>query len=88
MKRVVIILVILSLVVSSLYVAFSRNLVGAPSPGAEAANAAPAVRAGSLVVAEGKVVPVRSAELSLPAAGRVADVTVAEGDHVEAGQVL
>jgi multidrug resistance efflux pump len=46
------------------------------------------VRASGAVVAEGKVVPVQSAQLSLPAGGIVAEVLVKEGDTVQAGQTL
>ncbi|KAB8141163.1 HlyD family efflux transporter periplasmic adaptor subunit [Chloroflexia bacterium SDU3-3] len=56
-----------------------------------AATAAPsslAVKAGGQIVAESKVVPVRSASLSLTNAGVVAAVLVNEGDTVKAGQVL
>ncbi len=48
----------------------------------------PAVKASSSIIAEGKVVPVRSAALSLPIAGTAAEVLVKEGDRVEANQVL
>lgn len=41
-----------------------------------------------LQVAEAKVVPVQSAALSLPIGGVVADMLVAEGDQVAAGQAL
>jgi multidrug efflux pump subunit AcrA (membrane-fusion protein) len=46
------------------------------------------VRASSSVVAEGKVVPVESADLSLPSGGIVAETAVKEGDTVQAGQML
>jgi HlyD family secretion protein len=48
----------------------------------------PPVVAASNVRAEARVVPVRSAELSLPAGGRVAVLEVEEGDTVREGQVL
>ncbi len=47
-----------------------------------------AVRGGNTVVADGKVIPLRSAALSLPRGGIVSEVLVAEGQMVEAGQVL
>ena len=61
---------------------------GAVAPAAAAATAAPAVRADSRIVAEAKVVPVRSARLSMAAAGIVAEVAVVEGAQVTAGQTL
>ncbi len=47
-----------------------------------------AVKASGSIIAEGKVVPVRSAALSLSTAGMVAEVLVKEGERVEANQVL
>jgi multidrug resistance efflux pump len=46
------------------------------------------VRASNEVVADAAVVPVRNADLSLPSGGIVAEIPVAEGESVEAGQVL
>ena len=40
------------------------------------------------VVADGVVVPVRSADMAFPIDGTIAEVLVAEGDHVDVGQVL
>ena len=54
----------------------------------EAAADIPPVKASSEVVADAVVVPARSANLSLASGGIVAEVLVAEGDAVEAGQVL
>ncbi len=62
---------------------------GAPS--AQAKPVQPtlsAVKASSKIIAEGKVVPVRSASLSMAAGGIVAQVLVKEGDRVDAGQPL
>lgn len=43
---------------------------------------------GFAVVAEGRLVPDESAQLSFMTGGQVAEIFVAEGDQVEAGQVL
>jgi HlyD family secretion protein len=51
-------------------------------------SALPAVKASGDVVADAQVVPVRWAALAFPAGGRVAAVTVQEGDTVTAGQEL
>ncbi len=51
-------------------------------------TALPAVKADTRVIADGHVVPVGSADLSFPTTGIVDEVLVAEGDHVEAGQLL
>ena len=48
----------------------------------------PAVKASDKVVSDGKVVPVRSANLSLTVGGTVAKLMVAEGDKVQAGQTI
>lgn len=46
------------------------------------------VKAVDKVVSDGKVVPVRSATLSLPTGGVIAKLAVAEGDRVQAGQTI
>jgi HlyD family secretion protein len=46
------------------------------------------IRASGAVVAEGKVVPVQSALLSLPSGGIVSEVLVEEGDAAQEGQTL
>jgi HlyD family secretion protein len=48
----------------------------------------PAVKASNDVVADAVVVPIKSAQLSLPSGGIVAEIAVEEGEQVEAGQVL
>ena len=53
-----------------------------------ATPAIPVATMGNLVIAEGVVVPVRQVSLSLSTAGIVTGVAVAEGDRVEAGQLL
>lgn len=63
--------------------------VGRPGPAAAAtATPLPPARITQEVVAEARVVPVQSAELSLPIGGIVAEILVQEGDRVQAGQVL
>ncbi len=46
------------------------------------------VKASSRIIAEGKVVPARSAALSFPTGGNIAKVSVAYGDRVTAGKTL
>ncbi|MCH7646278.1 MAG: biotin/lipoyl-binding protein, partial [Nitrospinae bacterium] len=46
------------------------------------------IERGVVVEADAVVVPVRSADLSLPSAGTVAELLVAVGEQVDAGQVL
>jgi HlyD family secretion protein len=58
----------------------------AVTPSAEATL--PPVRAGGAVVADARVVPLRSAALSLPAGGLVRELFVEDGDSVQAGARL
>jgi HlyD family secretion protein len=72
------------------------KLSAEPTPTAKAdapAQAKPGAQAqrqdyGRQIIAEGRVVPVRSAALSLPSAGIVISAPVTLGQHVEAGQLL
>jgi HlyD family secretion protein len=83
MKRLLFGLVAI-LLVGGAYLAISHGPGAAPSttptPGP--------VKATTEVTAQGKVVPVRKAELAAVTGGTVADVLVEEGQRVESGQVL
>ncbi len=61
-------------------------------PGGEQSTAKstpePTAKPSPTVSADGKVVPLRSAELTLPTSGVVAEVLVKEGERVQAGQAL
>ena len=83
-KKAIIGAVILALIAGGAYFYFQ----GAAAAPAEAPAAAAPVTATNMIVAEAKVVPARSAALSLPASGTVAAVLVAEGDQVKAGQLI
>lgn len=64
---------------------------GAGQPTAAQSTAEPTlppVRSASSIMAEGRVVPAQESELSLPVSGVVAEVLVAEGSQVKAGQPL
>jgi HlyD family secretion protein len=84
MKKISIGVIVLVLLAGGAYFAFGMNRLAA-QPAAAAALPAAAPKA---VVAEAKVVPLRSAALSLPIGGMVAEVLVSEGDQVTAGQVI
>src|SRR5687767_2579119 len=84
MKKIIIGIVVLALLVVGTYFFFAS---GKPAE-TPAAVAAPPAAAAKAVVAEAKVVPARSAALSLPIGGLVAEVLVSEGDQVTAGQVI
>ncbi len=61
---------------------------GAPTPAPKPTVALPAVRAANKVVAEGKVLPVKSAAIGFQVGGIVTQVNVQIGDTVQAGQAL
>lgn len=91
MKRLITAVIILATVAAAGYLAWQSGWLGpaAQPPATPAAGAKlPPVKANGLVVAEAKVLPVRYAALSLQVGGSVAQVLVAEGDRVEAGQIL
>src|SRR3954470_8992812 len=85
MKKATIGVVVLALLAGGAYLYFGRTT---PAPAEAPIAAAAPVSANSAIVAEAKVVPARSAALSLPASGTVAEVLVVEGDQVKAGQVI
>jgi multidrug resistance efflux pump len=60
---------------------------GAATPTPEA-TPIPTVLADPTIISEGRLEPVRYTELALNASGLVSEVLVAEGDTVEAGQVI
>jgi HlyD family secretion protein len=67
----------------------SRSPTPTPAPVATAAPSEPGSRSGGgTVVASGEVLPAQEAKVSFTVSGRVQAVTVAEGDEVQAGQVL
>jgi len=59
----------------------------APDPGAEL-TPSPALPPSNAVVADGRVVPLRSAALSLETGGVVSEILVVEGDEVQQGEPL
>jgi HlyD family secretion protein len=91
MKKVLIGVVVVAILAAGAYLAYSRfgpSATASTATPEAAAEELPAVKASTDVVADAVVVPVRTARLSLPTGGIVAEVLVAEGDAVEAGQVL
>ncbi len=91
MKKLIIAGAIAVVVGSGAFAAFrfggSSNEVGSAAV-VMAAEEQQAQEARDGVTVDARVVPVQSAELSLPLSGIAAEVLVAEGDSVEAGQVL
>jgi len=86
MRKLIIGIILLALLGGGAYFYLGRGQPDAPAP--VAAHAAPVVAPSNQIVAEARVVPARSATLSLPTGGIVAEVLVKEGDQVTAGQVL
>ncbi|MFL5807013.1 MAG: HlyD family secretion protein [Roseiflexaceae bacterium] len=86
MKKYIIGLIVLALLGGGAYLYLGRGAADVAAP--QTAQAAPAVEASNQTIAEAKVVPIRSAALSLASGGMVAEVLVKEGDQVKAGQVL
>lgn len=83
-------LLLLALVMAGCTSQSKQSATPTPVAGAEAptSRAAVPIGDGRQVISQGRVVPARSAALSLPSAGIVISVPVALGDHVTAGQVL
>lgn len=86
MKKLVFGIGVLAVVAAGAFVVF--GLGGGNGGDDGAATTLPPVNTGDLVEADAVVVPVRSAGLSLPAAGTVVELLVAVGERVEAGQLL
>ena len=60
----------------------------APATPTPPTTPAKVIRTLGSIIAEGKVVPIKSAALGMPTTGIVAQVPVKEGDHVDAGALL
>jgi HlyD family secretion protein len=76
------------LLLGATLVGCGRSSTPTPTPFATAPPSASNFHSGGGVTASGEVVPARDAALSLPTDGVIAEVLVAEGDEVEAGQLL
>jgi HlyD family secretion protein len=73
---------------SVVFFAFVLAGCGAVQPAPPTPTALPPVKASSNVIAQGKVMPIKFADLGMVTGGIVADVLVKEGEHVDANQVL
>lgn len=81
-RWVVMVLAVVILAVGGGYYAFHQRNTQTQQP------ILPPVKASTKVVAEGKVIPVHYSVLSFSVSGIISEVLVAEGEKVEAGQVL
>ncbi len=93
MKKLIVGIVVIAILAGGAFLALGgveavRTMAAVPEAGPEATTTLPPVKAGDVVMAEAKVVPVQYAELSLPTGGIAAEVLVAEGDGMEDGQAL
>ncbi|HEX6032806.1 MAG TPA: biotin/lipoyl-binding protein, partial [Anaerolineales bacterium] len=79
MKHTFFVLIVLSLLLA----ACSASAAATPT-----AEAAPTVAADSTIIAEGRLEPVRYAEIAFTASGRISDILVAEGQAVTKGDEL
>jgi HlyD family secretion protein len=86
MKKIVIGLLLVAMLAA---IAFAVGGCGGSAPATPApAVTASAIKASAKIIAEGKVVPAKSAALSFQTGGIVVQVPVALGDKVEAGKLL
>jgi HlyD family secretion protein len=89
MKKWFVVLVVIIVLGGAAYIFVGRDMIARASQNTPAATPElPPVKASDEVVADAVVVPAHSARLSLPTGGVVAEVQAAEGDEVEAGQVI
>ena len=89
MRRWIIILIIVLVVAGGAgYYYISQGDMQPPSVAGSTPTPLPAIETSPQVIVDAVVVPARTANLSLAASGIVAEVLVAEGDFVEAGQVI
>jgi multidrug efflux pump subunit AcrA (membrane-fusion protein) len=89
MRRWIIILIIVIVIAGGAgYYFLSQGTLQAPGIAGATATPLPAIESNPQIIVDAVVVPARFAELSLAASGIVAEILVAEGDFVEAGQAL
>jgi HlyD family secretion protein len=88
MRRWIVVFMIIVVVAGgAAYYFYSQGQLQAPGA-AVAPTPLPAIESAPQIIVDAVVVPARFAELSLATSGIVAEVLVAEGDFVEAGQVI
>ncbi len=88
MRRLIAVLVVLAVAIGAAWLVLRGAGVGLPGAGSPPPASIPPVPPAAEVVADGRVVPVRSAALGVGVPGTILEVAVAEGDLVAAGQVL
>src|SRR5262245_58713108 len=89
MPRWLIILIIVLIIAGGAgYYLISQGTLQAPGLAGNTPTPLPAVETNPQVIVDAVVVPARFADLSLAASGIIKEVLVAEGDYVEAGQII
>ncbi len=86
MRRLAVILVAAAAVIGSILIIVGGIPGGGPGPTPDPTQ--PPVPPSSEIVVDGRAIPVRSAELGVAVPGVIAEVLVAEGDAVAAGEAL
>jgi len=87
MNRKYIVMVFLLVIVAMIL--FSCSLGGSSTAASEEATPIPPViETSKIVSAEAFVVPIQEVDIAFESGGRVVEILVGEGDHVEAGQIL
>jgi HlyD family secretion protein len=90
MKRIIVIVVVVAILAAAGFFGYQQFLGAAaptPTPTVEVKSSGKSSLS-DVVSAEGFVVPIHKTDLAFQAGGPVVEVLVAEGDHVEAKQVL
>lgn len=88
MKKWILIALALVAAAAVAYVVLGPGIMATASDATPEAAEIPVAKASDQVVADALVVPAKSAGLSLPTGGIVAELLAAEGEPVEAGQVI
>jgi HlyD family secretion protein len=89
MRRWIIVLIIILVIAGGVgYYLYSQGQLQPPGTAEATATPLPAIETPPQVIVDAVVVPARFAQLSMSASGIVNEVLVAEGDPVEAGQLL
>lgn len=89
MRRWMIILIVVLVVAGGAgYFYFSQGNLQAPGLAGPTPTPLPAVESAPQIIVDAVIVPARFANLSMAASGIVDEVLVAEGDFIEAGQVI
>jgi HlyD family secretion protein len=88
MRKIILIVVAIAVIGGGLFAAFRTGVLGGTSAAQPIAVPTAPPPAPLAVIADGRVVPLADVQLAFERSGTVAEVLVAEGDQVQAGQAL